>query len=104
MHRNDTHLQLLRVVLENALQPRRLDAHPWTKSLIVIQAKIDMPNLLDKSPGQQLVAAVARLFCQMMPATPPKGENVWIPAGESSVFWRLNFFHPSSLAGLLRPL
>ena len=72
MTHDDSQLELLRLILENMLQPRRLDAHPWAKSLLVVQARIDVPDLLMKSPGQQLAAAIAKAFRQMMPATPPR--------------------------------
>lgn len=65
-------LEVLKNILEKAPQPRLLDTHPWTRSLIVRQAIIDMPELLNKSPGQRLVATISRLFAQMMPATPPR--------------------------------
>jgi len=65
-------LEILRSILENALQPRLLDAHPWTRSLIVRQASVDMPELQDKSPGERLVSAISYLFIQMMPATAPR--------------------------------
>jgi hypothetical protein len=69
---NINQLETLKIILENNLQPQRLDTHPWTKSLIVMQACADMPELLDKTPGQQLIIAIARLFAQMMPATAPR--------------------------------
>jgi len=64
--------EALRYLLENSLQPQRLDSHPWTKSLIVLQATADTPELLKKSPGQRLVIALVKLFTEMMPSTPPR--------------------------------
>jgi hypothetical protein len=68
----NSQLEVLKNILEKALQPQLLDTHPWTRSLIVRQAIVDMPELLNKSPGQRLVATISRLFAQMMPATPPR--------------------------------
>jgi hypothetical protein len=65
-------LEFLRAILENALQPRLLDSHPWTKSLIVRQVRTDMSELQEKSPGEKLVSMISELFLQMMPATPPR--------------------------------
>ena len=65
-------LDVLRNILENALQPSLLDAHPWTRSLIVRQESVDTPELLDKSAGHRLIYAISRLFTQMMPTTAPR--------------------------------
>ena len=65
-------IELLRSILENILRPDRLDSHPWTKSLIVQQAAADMPALQEKSPGQQLVLTIGKLFTQMQPPTAPR--------------------------------
>ena len=65
-------IEALRTILENNRQPWKLDAHPWTESLLVLQACTEMPGLLKKSPGQRLVVAIAILFTQMMPATTPR--------------------------------
>ena len=65
-------IETLRYILANALQPQQLDAHPWTRSLIVRQACVEMPELQAKSPGQRLVIAISKLFTLTMPATPPR--------------------------------
>jgi hypothetical protein len=65
-------LDVLRNILENALQPELLDEHPWTRSLVVRQESADTPELLDKSPGKRLVYAISRLFTQLKPTTPPR--------------------------------
>ncbi len=65
-------MDVLRNILENALQPGQLDSHPWARSLVVRQESADTPELLDKSPGQRLIYAVSRVFMQMMPKTPPR--------------------------------
>jgi hypothetical protein len=69
---DSSQIELLRMILENSLQPRRLDTHPWMKSLVVAQALRDLPELKTKSPGQQLLFAIVNLFKQMMPSTPPR--------------------------------
>jgi hypothetical protein len=53
-------------------KPRLLDAHSWTRSLIVRQESADNPDLLEKSSGQRLIYAISRLFMQMIPATAPR--------------------------------
>jgi len=65
-------IEILKSILEKALQPRLLDTHPWTRSLIVRHATLEMPELLQKSPGERLVSAFSKLFIQMMPATTPR--------------------------------
>lgn len=67
-----SHLETLKYILENSLQPEVLDSHPWTNNLVVIDAMTHNPELEDKSPGQKIILTVAKLFTQMMPSTPPK--------------------------------
>ena len=50
MHRDGSQVELLRIILENTLQPQRLDTHPWTRSLIVIEAGANTPDLHDEEP------------------------------------------------------
>ena len=64
--------EILRAILEHALQPQFLDAHPWTRSLLVRQAILDMPELQNKSPGQRLVLAISKVFTQMIPSAAPR--------------------------------
>ncbi|MBI3162990.1 MAG: DUF4012 domain-containing protein [Chloroflexi bacterium] len=65
-------IEALKLILEKSLRPGELDHHPWTASLIVSDAISNgsIPN--DKSPGHQLVLAIANLFHEMRPSTPPK--------------------------------
>ena len=72
MSSKKNNLETLRSILENSHKPDLLDSHPWSKSLIVWQASADMPELLEKSPGQRLVLAVSKLFTQMMPTSAPR--------------------------------
>lgn len=92
MQRDDTQVELLRLILENMLQPGRLEAHPWTDSLVVAQACEETPDLLTRSPGQRLVTAVARIFRQMMPPVPPKqGKRLDTRWGEFGILAALYF-------------
>ncbi len=63
----------LKFILSRIRTPRRLDDHPWAKSLTVREAVKASPSLKDKSPGVQLTHALAELFRQTMPPTPPQG-------------------------------
>jgi hypothetical protein len=62
MPSNINNLEILKSILENNHQPQLLDSHPWTRSLMVMHASMDMPDLLKKSPGQRLVLVIANLF------------------------------------------
>jgi len=68
----DSNLDILKSILENSLHPELLDSHLWVKSLIVLDAVTNNPDLQDKSPGQSLVFAVEKLFCEMMPSVGPR--------------------------------
>ena len=63
---------LLKHILENLRTPERLDSHPWIDSLTVQEAVAADPGLSRKNPGTRLVMAIANLFRQMLPATPPQ--------------------------------
>ncbi len=65
-------IDVLKSILEKALQPWLLDSHPWTRSLNIRQATREMPELMAKSPGQRLILAISKVFMQMMPTTPPR--------------------------------
>ena len=94
-------LETLKYILENSLHPDVLDPHPWTKSLIVLEAVKDSPDLEGKSPGQQLIIIVGKLFIQMMPSTPPKRgkrlDNRW---GEFGIL-AAQYFAPLQLGSPL---
>jgi hypothetical protein len=62
----------LKYILDNIHSSALLNSHPWSKSLIVRQASVEMSELQDKSPGQRLVLAVSKVFTQMMPTTAPR--------------------------------
>jgi hypothetical protein len=61
------HLETLKQILDNSLQPGCLDSHPWTKSLIAQEA-----GAPDQSPGQRLIFALGKLFAGMMPSVAPR--------------------------------
>lgn len=65
-------LAALKTILKHIAQPQKLNQHPWTKSLVVAQVGKAMPEVLKKTPGQQLVLAIADLFGEMMPGTAPR--------------------------------
>ncbi|HLF80138.1 MAG TPA: hypothetical protein VI410_00080, partial [Anaerolineales bacterium] len=62
----------LRQILRHVRHPESLDDHPWTRALIVQEARACTPELEQASPGQQLVSAIVGLFPQLQPAAPPK--------------------------------
>lgn len=96
-------LETLKYILENSLHPEVLDSHPWTKSLIVLEAVKDNPELEGKNPGQQLIIMIGKLFTQMMPSTPPKrGKRLDSRWGEFGIL-AAQYFAPLQL-GLPLPL
>ena len=62
----------LKSILENMRTPGALDTHPWTNSLVVQEEVSNDSSLGGKSPGYNLVTALSRLFCKMIPSTPPR--------------------------------
>ena len=62
----------LKEILESIRAPEDLDAHPWTKSLIVREAAHQASGFVGLSPGQQLVLALGKLFASMRPSRPPR--------------------------------
>jgi Protein of unknown function (DUF4012) len=92
MSSNTNNLEILRSILEKSHQPQLLDSHPWTRSLFVLQAKVDSPELIEKRPGQRLVLAITKLFTQMMPATPPRhGKRLDTHWGEFGILAAMYF-------------
>jgi len=67
----NTHLETLKFILENSLHPEKLDSHPWSKSLSVLDALANNPDLQD-SPGQALISVIGKVFAEMMPSVPPR--------------------------------
>jgi hypothetical protein len=64
--------ETLKQILRHARNPELLNDHPWTQSLFVQEAVLDSPQLREVCPGQQLIGALAWLFPQVQPATPPR--------------------------------
>ena len=62
----------LRQILRQIRDPQSLNDHPWTSSLIVREALEEDPQLREACPGQQLIAAIVRLFSQLRPPAPPR--------------------------------
>ncbi len=67
-----TNLETLKNILENSFHPEQLDSHPWAKSLSVADGITDKPDLQEKTPGQQLVFVIEKLFTEMMPSVAPR--------------------------------
>jgi hypothetical protein len=62
----------LKQILRQVRNPQVLDDHPWTRSLVV-QEMISGESSPDQpSPGQRLGDAIAGLFKQLQPSTPPR--------------------------------
>ena len=61
----------LKTILDNVRTPERLNDHPWTGSLVVVQGVLDDKSLGQMGPGYQLISVLGSLFIQMMPSTPP---------------------------------
>jgi hypothetical protein len=64
--------ETLKHILRDIRNPEMLDAHLWTRSLIVQETLDESPQLRHASPGQQLIGTIVRLFPQLQPATPPR--------------------------------
>ncbi len=67
-----TETEDLKAILKNIRNPGLLDQHPWTKSLIVQERLAQDPRSRQARPGQQLLHAIAGLFQDMQPPTPPR--------------------------------
>jgi len=76
-------LETLQSILQASHQPHLLDSHPWTKSLFVLQASKEHPELMEVSPGRRLILAIAKLFSRIIPETPPRhGKRLDLRWGE----------------------
>lgn len=92
MSSNTNNLETLQSILEKSHQPQLFDSHPWTRSLMVMQAKMDTPELLKKRPGQRLILAISKIFTQTMPATPPRhGKRLDTHWGEFGIMAAMYF-------------
>ncbi|MBI5965736.1 MAG: DUF4012 domain-containing protein [Chloroflexi bacterium] len=100
----NTNLETLKNILENSLHPEQFDSHPWAKSLSVLDMVTNTPDLLDKTPGQQLVFMIEKLFVEMMPSVAPRhGKRLDTRWGEFGIlaaqyFAPLKFGAPSPVS------
>jgi hypothetical protein len=69
---SDASTENLKFILERIQNPEELDAHPWTKSLLVEDALLREPALDRLSPGRRLLFAIAMRFVDTMPSLPPR--------------------------------
>ncbi len=90
--------ETLKQLLKNARDPDALNDHPWVESLFVQDAVTGDPQLQHARPGGQLVTALADLFPQMMPSTPPRRGKRLDPRWGSSACWRRCTLRPSTTA------
>jgi len=103
MSPENSQLEMLKHILENSLQPQGLDSHSWAKSLVVLDAIANDPELQQKSSGHQLVLAIGKLFAQMMPSTTPRhGKRLDTSWGEFGIL-AAQYFAPL-LFGLPSPV
>ncbi len=72
MKKTDSDIAKLKKVLDNIHKADRLNSHPWAKSLFVQDFVKNNPGFVDKTHGEQILAALADLFKTMLPALPPK--------------------------------
>lgn len=73
MKPSSAHMNELKSILDNIRVPERLNEHPWTKSLVVLeQAGSGNDPSSQKTAGYQLITALGVLFRKMMPSTPPR--------------------------------
>ncbi|MBN1304059.1 MAG: DUF4012 domain-containing protein [Anaerolineales bacterium] len=72
----------LRKILKNIHTVELLDSHPWTGLHFVKEYASRIPGLSERCPGERLLRAVAEVFREMIPPSPPK-RGVRIDAGWS---------------------
>jgi len=100
MKKFEANIDALKEILENIPDSGKLVSHPWTQNLFVQEFVSSHPNLIDQNPGDQLLQAVADLFRQMMPASPPKHglrlDARWSQFGflAAKYFVPISFGHP----------
>jgi hypothetical protein len=84
--------ETLKTILKNFRNPALLDDHPWTRSLIVQEGLARDPRCGLAGPGHQLVQAIAGLFSDMQPQTPPRrGKRIDPRWGEFGLLAALYF-------------
>ncbi len=68
----DSHVALLKEILDNLARPEKLDNHPWVHKCFVEEAQNRNLTTSEQSPGKQLVEAVAWIFEKLQPPMPPR--------------------------------
>lgn len=69
---NKDYVNELKQILNNVKTPDDLNDHPWTNKNFVKAELVKDLDLIRKPSGYQLVAALSKLFLQMLPSTEPK--------------------------------
>jgi hypothetical protein len=72
MNKNELNIESLKEILESIHNPAILDSHPWTECFFVQDIIGSHPNLDNQSSANQLLIAIAELFYETMPLSPPK--------------------------------
>ncbi len=72
MSSTESPLDLLKIILEHLREPDLLDSHPWQKSVFLQEYVRAHPEAEQQTPGVQLTLALADLFRQFQPASPPR--------------------------------
>lgn len=64
--------ETIKFILEHLQAPEMLDNHPWAMSAFTKEYLIAHPEAKELNPGRQLASAVAGLFLEWMPSSPPR--------------------------------
>lgn len=64
--------ETVKFILENLNTPERLDNHPWVMAAFVKEHLSKQPEAKTLTPGRQLASALANLFIEWMPSSPPR--------------------------------
>ena len=64
--------ETVKFILENLNTPERLDNHPWVMAAFVKEHLSKQPEAKTLTPGRQLASALANLFVEWMPSSPPR--------------------------------
>lgn len=92
MSSSQSDAETLRNILDHVRTPELLDAHPWTSRPFVRDAVERNQHLQSERPGQQLIAALAELFSETRPSTPPRrGKRLDTRWGEFGLLAALYF-------------
>ena len=102
MKTDEEEITTLKDILKHIQSPAALDSHPWVEKHFVRQAVAKDPTLATRSPGYQLLAAIAALFRELLPPTPPvRGKRLDTRWGRFGIL-AANYFAPF-LFGRLYP-